>query len=120
MPLYYHGMDRATALRLLAGEPLAVPQAVARKIDGQLGCYLASDVRDALCFAARRTPASLLQYEISRAAWAELSAAGCVVRPIPLGGMAIFFGTELFVPPAAFAVINKLLGRGEIIVAPSP
>ena len=116
MRTFYHGTDRDTAVRFIAGEPLDPARAAAAKVDGDAGFYLACEVDDAIAFAVRRALPTLLNHEVSEAAFGILVAAGAILRPIRLGRMASFDGPELFVPPGAFSVFNRLLASGETAV----
>ena len=116
MPTFYHGTGFDFASQLEAGEALDAHTADKYKIDGVPGFYLAVEADDAIYFALRRSPGVLLRYDISQAALDELTLAGAVLRPIPLGKMSQFDGPEFFVPPAAFGIFNLLRTVGEVQV----
>ena len=87
------------------------------KIDGPPGFFLATHLSDAEFFAIRRTPGTVLRFEISSNAIEKLRIAGAVQRPIPRGRNSPFFaGDELHVPTSAFGVFNQLRRNGEIAV----
>lgn len=112
---FYHGTDLESARRLAAGGALDIDPAMALKIDGPPGFYLASDAGDAEFFAARRDQGAVIRFEISADAFDELLGAGARYHPVPRSDDSPWFaGYELFVPPAAFAVYNRLLHAGSV------
>ena len=116
---YYHGTDVPTALDLLRGGQLDANEAAQRKIDGPAGFFLATDPEDATFFAARRSPGTVLQYDISPGGLTTLRAAGAYDQAIPSGPKSPkFAGRELVVPPQAFPAFNSLRSAGEIRVTP--
>jgi hypothetical protein len=78
----YHGTDLESARRLIAGESLDVDRALALKVDGPPGFYLASDVGDAEFFAARRDQGAVICFEVSADAFDELVRAGARYQPV--------------------------------------
>jgi hypothetical protein len=111
----YHGTDPESARRLTTGESLDFDRATALKIDGPPGFYLASEIGDAEFFAARRGQGAVMCFEVSPEAFHELVRAGARYQPVPRSADSPWFaGDELFVPPAAFAVYNRLLRAGSI------
>jgi hypothetical protein len=61
---------------------LDVDRALALKVDGPPGFYLASDVGDAEFFAARRDQGAVICFEVSADAFDELVRAGARYQPV--------------------------------------
>lgn len=115
---YFHGTSVTFATDLHAGMPLDASRAAQHKIDGPAGFFLASELADAEFFALRRSPATVLRYELSSLAMGTLTSAGAVRRSIPCGRSSPFFaGDELWIPPSAFAVFDRLRNAGAILVS---
>ena len=115
----YHGTDIVSARGLLRGEPLNTAEAMARKIDGPPGFFLATEVDDAIFFALRRAPGGVLEYRLSSNAVEQLRVAGAVCRPIPPGKAIRFLGNEFYIPLEAFDLFNQLRAAGEIAIVPA-
>ena len=79
----FHGTDIVSARTLLQGNPLSAEEAMARKIDGPPGFFLAAAVDDAVFFALRRAPGGVVAFHLSWRAVETLQAAGAVRRRIP-------------------------------------
>jgi hypothetical protein len=116
----YHGTDPDAAIRLLNGEPLSAERAAANSLrEQEPGFYLATNEGDAWHFGARRN-GTVIQYDMSARAVADLEAAGTIRRPIGGGpGAPTFAGDEVIVPPSAFERFNRLRDEGEIDVRPA-
>lgn len=117
----YHGTDLSSAEHLLAGGELDAPVAVALKIDGPPGFFLATTRCDAEFFALRRAMggAVIVAYDVSDEALRQLLAGGAVLRPIPVSQCSPnFAGDELFVPPSAFALFDELVRGRAITLSP--
>lgn len=114
----FHGTDINSAHDILRGEKLNVAKAMAKKIDGPLGFFLATEVADAEFFALRRTPGGMLEFSFSPKAVQQLNASGAIRQPIPPGKIARFIGDEIVIPTDAFEIFNKLREAGEIVVKP--
>ena len=117
---FYHGTDVDSALRLLNGGGLDSGSAASRSLrEQEPGFYLATHEGDAWHFGARRN-GTVIEYDMSARAVAELEAAGTIRRPIPGGpGAPRFEGDEFVVPPSAFDRFNRLRDEGEIDVRPA-
>jgi hypothetical protein len=119
---FYHGTDVGSARSLLAGADLDASIAGTLNQGGDVGFYLAHDPDAAWFFAARRPPElgkyTILRYDITSDALAQLKAAGAESRPIPFGGRGQGFdlGHELYVPPSGFDLFNQLRAGGHIQV----
>jgi hypothetical protein len=117
----FHGTDEQSASSLLRGEQLDSAKAIALKIDGPSGFFLAFALSDAEFFALRRGRAVVIQYELSAAAMTTLEAAGAIRQPIPIGARSPKFSDdELFIPITSFEAFNELLRSGEIKVSAAP
>ncbi len=114
----FHGTDINSARNLLRGEKLDVAKAMAKKIDGPPGFFLATEVTDAEFFALRRAPGGILEFALSPKAVKQLKSSGAVQRPIPPGKTARFMGDEIVIPTDAFDLFNRLREAGKIIVKP--
>ena len=114
----YHGTDRDSALALLDGEDLDLYVATERHVNGAPGFYLASSQNDAVYFAARRAPGSILIVDITDDALAELLAGGAIRRHIPESpGSASFEGDEVYLPPALFGTFDEMRRAARIKVS---
>jgi hypothetical protein len=114
--LLFHGTEIDSAAALLQGHVLDAQIALSRHIDGKIGFYLATSKNDAEFFAVRRWEGTVIRFELSDAAVAELATAASVLAPVPGGNPPYFEGEELYVPPEAFGLFNKLRAGGEIVV----
>jgi hypothetical protein len=114
----FHGTDRATALALVGGAPLAVEAATSKHIDGAIGFYLSDSPASAEFFAQRRAsagnPGAVLPFGMTLSAFATLQGAGAVFRPIPQGTGGRLPGNELYIPPNAFPIFEGLRREGQI------
>ena len=104
----FHGTDIVSARTLLQGNPLSAEEAMARKIDGPPGFFLATEVDDAVFFALRRAPGGVVAFHLSLRAVETLQAAGAVRRRIPPGKTIRFLGDEVVIPLEAFGIFNTL------------
>ncbi|WP_145050104.1 hypothetical protein [Lignipirellula cremea] len=94
--------------------------AALNKIDGPPGFHLATELEDALAFAARRRKGTALKYRFSPAAREQLDAAGIIRQPIPGGPKSLrTIGDELLVKPEQYGLFNELLEAGEIVISPA-
>lgn len=108
-------------MRLAAGEDLSASVAAANKVDGPAGFFLVLRYEDAEFFALRRGVGAVIEYALSAGAMKELQLSGVAPRPIPRGLKSPRFqGDELYVPPDAFALFDRLRRSGEITVRPVP
>jgi hypothetical protein len=114
----YHGTSVRSGLALLNGASLDIITAMAQKLDGPPGFFLATHAEDAAYFAARRGEGTILRFVLLPQALQRLHASGALFRPIPVGNVAYFYGSEFFVPPFAFEEFNKQLMSGGIDVQP--
>jgi hypothetical protein len=114
----YHGTAVRSGLALLNGAPLDIITATAHKLDGAPGFFLATRAEDAAYFAARRGEGTILRFALLPWALQRLHASGALLRPIPVGNVAYFYGSEFFIPPIAFDEFNKQLASGGIDVQP--
>ena len=117
--VFHHGTSLASALSLLNGAPLSVQAAAQCKIDGTPGFYLSTDPVAAEFFAARRAPGVIVRYAMTAAAVQDLLAGGAMPGPVPQGNFPTPFpGAQLLIPPALFALFNRLRESGAIAVFP--
>ncbi|MBV1909340.1 MAG: VCBS repeat-containing protein [Kangiellaceae bacterium] len=115
--ILYHGTDKPTGLRLLAGEPLNFSLAMEnRKTNGETGFYLATNFDDALYFAERTGNGYVLQYTLTESAMKSLLLSGSTIKSIPPGQFYFPKGLEFFTPPSAFPTFNSQRAKGDIIV----
>jgi RHS repeat-associated protein len=122
--VFYHGTDVGSARSLLGGADLEAGIAGTLNQGGDVGFYLAHERDAAWFFASRRPPSpggyTVLRYEFTSDALAQLKAAGAESRPIPFGGRGQGFdlGHELYVPPSGFDLFNQLRAGGHILIGP--
>jgi RHS repeat-associated protein len=114
---FFHGTDVKSGLNFLNGEGLNAIKAASSKIDGSAGFFLATNSSDAMFFAARRSPGTVLQYNLTGNAMRELSATS-IFRTIPSGATSTFVGSELIIPHTSFRTFNNLRRAGDITVTP--
>jgi len=95
-------------------------EAIARKLDGPPGFFMAMELDDAIFFALRRQPGGVLQIDLSDEAVSQLASHGLVRQPIPQGRRSPrFSGDELLVPPELFERFNRLRHTGDIVIGPA-
>jgi hypothetical protein len=110
----YHGTSVESAVAFLNGAGLDVAAAVAQKIDGKVGFFLATHVDDAAYFALRRSGA-ILEFQFSEHAVRQLG--GLETSPLgALGGYGYFLGGEVRIAAGMFERFNGLLAGGHIRV----
>jgi hypothetical protein len=115
----YHGTSVAAALSFLRGVELSLELALAQKIDGPPGFYLADDPNAAAFFAVRRAPGIVLRYAMSAEANSALLTRGAKTMPIPQGAFPTAFpGQQFVVPPGVFPLFNRLRRGGAVLVTP--
>jgi hypothetical protein len=117
----WHGTDVDSAAALLSGSDLDARRATAARLDVRtlVGFYLAELEDEGAHFAAVRGGA-LLVIDVEDPALAALLDAGARWQEVRKGPWPpLFVGRELYLPPAAFPVFNRLRREGLIRVTPS-
>jgi hypothetical protein len=117
----WHGTDVDSAAALANGADLDAESAAAGRLDARnlVGFYLAELEGEGAHFAAVRGGA-LLIIDIEEPALVELLGAGGLWQDVRKGPWPpLFVKRELYLPPAAFPVFNRLRREGLIRVAPS-
>lgn len=116
--ILYHGTSVRSGLALLNGASLDIVTATVQELDGPSGFFLATRAEDAAYFAARRGDGTILRYALRPWVLQRLLTSGAAFRPIPVGNVAYFYGSEFFVPSVAFEEFNKQPASGGIYVRP--
>lgn len=114
----FHGTDPDSALALVNGQHLDIGRVQQRHVHGELGFYLAEECSDAEAFGAYHGPSAVIAFDVDDDAMAELETAGARLRRIAGTPPPYFRGRELYVPPGAFQLFDRLRARGAVRARP--